>query len=105
MLMKIGQIIFNYLNLNMERFRIVLPLSLRYRLNVVSVGRNGKCILYACKLYEAKQRVRDGVWTYRPVKNVSKAYSDKLAAVNEGMNNCPGIVLDNVREGSVAWRD
>ena len=80
-----------------------IPLNLKYRLNIVSCGRSGSTILYHCVLYEAKKLAKGKKWTYRPVRTVSKAYSDGTKAMNEGKLNCPGIKEENIRFGSFAW--
>jgi hypothetical protein len=70
-----------------------IPLNILYRLSVVRVNSSARSQKYAAKLYKARYR-RDGVITYRPIKQVSESWSDYYKAREEGIKECPGIIFE-----------
>ncbi len=80
-----------------------IPLELLYRIGVVRASGHKKGTFYAAKLFKARYR-RDGIITYRPIRQVSDAYLDYYRAKVEGEERCPGITFDkNVKLGCAVY--
>jgi hypothetical protein len=83
----------------------MIPSELRYRLGVVSVPQHGGYTYWACKLYEAKKRKKDGVWTYRPIKSMSKDCRSPKLAMRLGQEKRPDVPTGFIRFGSIAYKE
>ena len=80
-----------------------IPLELLYRIGVVRTSGQKRGTFYAAKLFKARYR-RDGVITYRPIKQVSDSYLDYYKAKHEGEEECPGITFDkDVKLGAALY--
>ena len=80
-----------------------IPLDVLYRIGVTRVTSQKKGAYYAARLYKASYR-RDGVITYKPIKQVSDAYASWQKAKDEGIAKCIGIPFDpNVKQGKAIY--
>ena len=86
-----------------DRVQQPIPLEVLYRIGVTRVTSQKKGAYYAARLYKASYR-RDGIITYKPVKQVSDAYTSWEKARSEGIQKCIGIPFDpNVKQGKALF--